>query len=58
MGGLAFLTGDYASGAGLGIDPAAAEVIMKTIGALTPDSPNVQQIQGLIEGTATLWGGG
>lgn len=57
MGGLAFLTGDYASGAGLGIDGPSAEVIMATIGALTPASANVQQIQALIEGTATLWGG-
>jgi hypothetical protein len=57
MGGLAFLTGDVTAG-GMGIDATTAAVIMATIGALTPENTNVQQIQALIAGTATLWGGG
>jgi hypothetical protein len=56
MGGAAFLTGDISAG-GMGISAPDAAIIMATIGSLTPDSADVQQIQALIAGTATLWGG-
>jgi hypothetical protein len=51
MGGQTFLTG------ALGLAPADATTIMSTIGAVTPASTVVQQVQAFIVSTQPLWGG-
>jgi hypothetical protein len=52
MGGAAFLTS-----AQMGISPADATTIVNTVGAVTPQSTVVQQIQAFIASTEPLWGG-
>lgn len=51
QGGTAFLTGP------MGLSPADAQVVVSTIGAVTPGNAVVQQIQAFLASTEPLWGG-
>lgn len=53
MGGVAFLTATPFS-----LSTGDAEVIMNTVGAVTPDNSTVEALQAFIATTEPLWGGG
>ena len=52
MGGAAFLTS-----AQMGLSQTDADKIVSTVGAVTPQSTVVQQIQAFLANTQPLWGG-